>query len=479
MLMRSLVLLLVPALGALAQGHASHTDAPAAVGTRLGSINFPNSGAAAAQPDFLRGVLLMHSFEYEQAGEAFRAAQAKDPGFAMAYWGEALSYTHPIWNQQDLAAARRVLARLAPTPDARAARAGTARERAWLGTVEILYGEGAKAGRDTLYERAMARLAVEYPDEESATFHALAIMGLSQGVRNVDAYMRAGAIALRVFHRNPDHPGAAHYVIHAFDDPTHAVLGLDAANAYSGIAPGAAHAQHMTTHIYLALGMWDGVISQNVLASGPDRSRWQAGHYTYWLHYGLLQAGRTQEAAALLDTLYAHAGPNAPAPRRAALAQARAHQIITGERWSDASLHWALRTDDVSLNARAGDAFARGYAAIRRGDLATAATVLAAAQAMAAPGGPPAPRLIVRELEAALLRARGDKAAAEQLLRAVIAEVATLPMEFGPPDFVKPPLELLTEWLHEDGRADEARRARAEAEAMTPGRLRLRALARE
>lgn len=477
MLMRPLVLLMVPAVAAFAQGHAGHTDTPATAGTRLGTISFPTSGAAAAQPDFIRGVLLMHSFEYEEAGEAFRAAQGKDPNFAMAYWGEALSYTHPIWNQQDVAAARAVLNRLAPTRAARAAKAGTARERAWLETVEILYGEGAKAQRDTLYEEAMARLAAAHPDNESTTFHALAIMGLSQGVRNVDAYMRAGAIALRAFHRNPDHPGAAHYVIHAFDDPTHAVLGLDAANAYSGIAPGAAHAQHMTTHIYLALGMWDGVISQNVLASGPDRSRWQAGHYTYWLHYGLLQAGRADEAVALLDTLRAHAGANAPAPRRAALAQARAHQILSAERWNDASLQWTLRTDDINPNARAGDAFARGYAAIRRGDLTAAAGVLASVQDLATASGAAVPRLIVRELEAALTRARGDKTSAERMLRAVTAEVATLPMEFGPPEFVKPPLELLAEWLHEDGRAAEARSVLAAAEATTPGRLRLRKLA--
>lgn len=477
MLLRPFVLLLIPALGALAQGHASHAGTPAAPGARLGTISFPNSGAAAAQPDFIRGVLLMHSFEYDDAGNAFRAAQAKDPDFVLAYWGEALSYTHPIWNQQDLVSARRTLTRLAPTRDARAAKAGTARERAWLETVEILYGEGEKAQRDTLYEQAVARLAVAHPDDESATFHALAIMGLSQGVRNVDAYMRAGAIALRAFNRNPDHPGAAHYVIHAFDDPTHAILGLDAANAYSEIAPGAAHAQHMTTHIYLALGMWDGVISQNVLASGPDRSRWQAGHYTYWLHYGLLQAGRIDEAVALLDTLHAHAGPNASASRRDALAQVRAQQIISAERWDDASLRWTLHSEESSPHVRAGDAFARGYAAIQRGDLAEAARVLATMQGMATASGPALPRLIVRELEAALTRARGDAATAERMLREVSAEVATLPMEFGPPAFVKPPLELLAEWLHADGRTEEARRVLAEAEAMTPGRLRLRALA--
>ena len=115
---------------------------------RLGTISFPTSGSPAAHADFITGVLYMHSFEYDEAAEAFREAQRKDPAFAMAYWGEAMTYTHPIWNQQDAAAARATLGRLAPTREARAARAPTARERAWLETVEILYGDGSKARRD-------------------------------------------------------------------------------------------------------------------------------------------------------------------------------------------------------------------------------------------------------------------------------------------------------------------------------------------
>ena len=123
---------------------------------KLGRIDFPTSGSAAAQPAFVRGVLFLHSFEYESAAEQFREAQRIDPGFAMAYWGEAMTHTHPVWMQQDLPAARAALARLAPTPDARRARAPTDRERRYLDAVEILYGEGGKERRDTLYSRAMA-----------------------------------------------------------------------------------------------------------------------------------------------------------------------------------------------------------------------------------------------------------------------------------------------------------------------------------
>ena len=439
---------------------------------RLGTLAFANSGAAAAQDDFIRGVLYLHSFEYEFAAEAFRHAQEKDPGFVMAYWGQAMTHTHPIWNEQDLPAARAVLARLAPTREARAAKAPTARERAWLDAVEILYGNGSKERRDTLYARAMERLAGEHPDDEARTFLALAMMGLSQGVRDVPSYMRAGAIALEVFARQPDHPGAAHYVIHAFDDPTHATLGLPAARAYSRIAPGAAHAQHMTTHIFLALGMWDDVIAQNIAASGPDRTRWQAGHYTTWLHYGLLQAGRFDSAAALLDLLRANQGAAASAGRRAGLAWARAHQVITSERWNDPSLGWTLPVDAGSATYWAVDGFARGYAALRRGETAVAEAIATEMETIKSGAGPAAvPGLLAREIRAAITRSGGDKAAAEKMLVAVASDAAALPVDFGPPDLVKPPQELLGEWLLEDGRSSEAKRAFEAALAATPGRL--------
>lgn len=257
---------------------------------RLGTISFPNSGPPAAQRPFLRGVLLLHSFEYHDAADAFREAQRLAPGFALAYWGEAMTQTHPVWNEQELDTARAILARLAPTPEERSARARTARERAYLEAVEILYGEGSKARRDTLYSGAMARLAAAYPrDLEAQAFYALSLLGLSQGTRNVPTYMRAGALAEDVLRRNPDHPGAAHYVIHAFDDPAHAPLGLPAARAYSRIAPGAAHARHMTSHIFLALGMWDETVDANIAALGPNRSKWPPSHPSAWLDYAYLQ----------------------------------------------------------------------------------------------------------------------------------------------------------------------------------------------
>src|SRR5260370_34231789 len=162
----------------------------------LGATHFPNSGAPSAQRDFLRGLLLLHSFEYEAARKSFQAAQGTDPGFAMAHWGEALTYNHPLWGEQDLAAARSALARLAPTPEERAAKAPTARERDYLASAEKLYGDGDKGRRDADYSAALDALVRAYPDDlDAPALYALSILWLTGGKPNVAHYMRPAAEA--------------------------------------------------------------------------------------------------------------------------------------------------------------------------------------------------------------------------------------------------------------------------------------------
>jgi hypothetical protein len=239
--------------------------APARV---LGTISFPTSAKSAeAQQAFIRGMLLLHLFEYPFARDEFLTAQRIEPDFALAYWGEAMTYTHPVWDQQDAEAGRAALRKLAPTPELRLAKAPGAREQAFLGAIEALYGQGSKAERDRAYARAMERMAARFPaDHEVQLFHALALLGVYAGVRDVPAYMQVGAIAQAVFCANPQHPGAAHYLIHAVDDPDHAVLGLDAARALARMAPDAGHSLHMTSHIFTALGMWDDMVQANEAA---------------------------------------------------------------------------------------------------------------------------------------------------------------------------------------------------------------------
>src|SRR5438309_5714081 len=454
--------------------------------SHLGTIAFPTSGAPAAQAQFVRGVLLLHSFEYRDAALAFRQAQGLDPGFALAYWGEALTYTHPLWNEQDVNAAHAALQRLGPTPRARRAKASTPRERAYLEAVEILYGDGSKTKRDTAYSLAMERLVASFPtDREAKVFYALSLLGLSQGVRNVPTYMRAAAIVGRVFRENPDHPGAAHLLIHCYDDPVHARLGLPAARAYSKIAPDAAHAQHMTTHIFVALGMWDEVVSQNELASGRDPATWAPDHYTQWLGYGYLEQGRYREALRHLERMRENVDRGRRG--RAVLAQMRAEYVVNTEQWDSPSLQWNIDLTGVRARDAAVDAFVAGLAALKGGDRAAAGRFVADLAAITGNRAPVAagqerdqvPAILEKELQALLRQAEGAAGDAVALMRQTTALEDAMPMEFGPPADVKPAHELFGEILLQAGRPQEAQREFALQLGLTPKRaLSLRGLGR-
>ncbi|HSG39494.1 MAG TPA: hypothetical protein VLE27_07625, partial [Thermoanaerobaculia bacterium] len=241
---------------------------PAHAGSELGQIDFPTSASPAAQAQFVRGVAALHSFFYDEAADLFREAQKADPGFALAYWGEAMTYHHPIWSEQDRDAALAALARLAPDPEQRAAKAPTEREKAWLAAVEVLYGEGEKPARDAAYAEAMRKLHERYPDDvEAASFYTLSLIGPALTGPPGDArdrpLIRAAAILEELFDRAPRHPGVLHYMIHAYDDPLHAPLGLRAARLYAKTAPAAHHALHMPSHIFVQIGDWPSAAASN------------------------------------------------------------------------------------------------------------------------------------------------------------------------------------------------------------------------
>lgn len=441
--------------------------------SRLGTIDFPTSGAALAQPRFVRGVLFLHSFEYDSAAHEFREAQRLDPGFAMAYWGEAMTHTHPVWNEQDAATARKALARLAPTRDARKTKAPTPREQAYLDAVEILYGDGSKPRRDTLYSAAMERVAKAYPaDMEAQAFYALSLLGLNQAIRDVPAYMHAAAIAEEVFRRNSDHPGAAHYIIHAYDDPAHAPRGLHAARAYSKIAPGAAHAQHMTTHIFLAMGMWDDVVTQNEIASGHNHEEWIADHYTLWLNYAYLQQGRYADALKMIDMIRRHMGAE---DQRGmwGLAEMRARYVVDIEKW-DVPSTWATEIDQLAIDGQASWALVTGLGAARRGDwegINRALKAVSAARLVRAHEDPVSD-IDELELKALARLAEGAKDEAVALMRQATAREDAMPVDFGPPALLKPSHELFGEMLLEIDRPKEAQVEFRRALTLAPKRAR-------
>ena len=449
------------------------SSSSSAQSSRLGTIDFPTSGSADAKPHFIRGVLFLHSFEYGSAAQEFKRAQTADPRFAMAYWGEAMTHTHPVWNEQNATAARAVLNRLGKSPAERKAKAATHREQMYLDAVEILYGEGPKARRDTLYSAAMKRIVDAHPeDAEAKAFHALSLLGLNQGIRDVATYQRAGAIVEPIFKSNPDHPGAAHYIIHSYDDPGHAARGLEAARAYSKIAPGAAHAQHMTTHIFLALGMWDDVVSQNEIASGHDHDNWTPGHYTQWLHYAYLQQGRHADALHMLENM-----KKGPLDGRITpgLASMGARYLVETEKWDGPVGSWPV--NDASLGPGGGLywAFASGLQAAKKGNAAGAAAALAnVSKANAARGASleEVDVILEKEMTALVKFAEGKREEGLSLMREATQREDSMPFEFGPPPIIKPSHELYGEMLMEAGKPKEAHAEFLRALELAPKRAR-------
>jgi tetratricopeptide (TPR) repeat protein len=310
----------------------------------LGRVDFPTSTRSReAQEHFVRGVAALHSFWYEEALDEFRAAAKLDPDFAMAHWGEAMAHNHPLWSEQEAEPARRALGRIKDTSRL------TPRERGLVEAVRTLYGEGDKLARDNAYAAAMERLHREHPaDLEVASFYSLSLLGtVRQGDRGFSRQVRAGALALWVYEKNPHHPGAAHYIIHSFDDPEHAVLALPAARRYSEIAPAAHHARHMPSHIFIQLGMWPEAAASNesawkVSTDWVERKGLAMGlrdyHSLHWLHYVYLQQGRYEDAEKLLTAKLRDMEASGYDPRvsRAYVDMAGAYLVETG-RWDQAA----------------------------------------------------------------------------------------------------------------------------------------------
>jgi tetratricopeptide (TPR) repeat protein len=300
--------------------------------------------------------------------------------------------------------------------------------------------------------------------------------------------MRSGAIALDAFEKNPGHPGAAHYVIHSFDDPTHAPLALKAAWAYGPVAPDAGHAQHMTTHIFLALGMWDDVVEANIRADAvTDRNlaarglpQTDCGHYNQWLMYGYQQQGRYEDAEALLMGCYAQAhDERLPQGMRqgAAFSYAlqRAVHLADTRDGDGAPAHSTLEFPEGAIVPRMLQAWGDGVAAVHRGDMETAHASLAYLneheETVPADWVSPYAPVWRGTLEAYARMHMGDGEGALAAAHAAAEYEASLPVDFGPPIAAKPARELEGEILLELGRAEEAMTAFSLALGRTPNRI--------
>lgn len=440
-----------------------------------------------ANAAFARGLTALHNFEYEEANAAFVQARQADPRLAMASWGEAMTYYQALWRNENVDAGRAALARIAATPEARAAAAPTLRDRALITAAEALFGPGDAVLRHERYRQAMASAARDFPnDPDVVSFYALALLagtarGLvgtsdvrAEGLAGSEQQREIAALLQRVLAKNPRHPGALHYLLHTYDDPAHAPLALNAAKTYATVAGGASHALHMPAHIFLQLGMWSD-------AAASDRAAYRAStewvrdrklpaalrnyHALSWLQYELLQLGRYREAREAIDDIAPVATASSAAshdgahqPLLSDLSSMRARYAIEARRWDFmAGTTTFGNVNDLfaigmSAAMTASTAGPRGLEVARR----VQQELLVRSRAPEQGDLRPAIAIMERELAALIAVAAGTRNEALEILQAAARAEATLPPPFGLPIPIKPASELLGEQLLEAGRAQDA-----------------------
>ena len=437
---------------------------------QYGSTDFPASGDPEAHAAFIRGLVMLHNFEYEDAREVFRQARSLDPEFVMAYWGEALTHEHPLWNEQNLAAARAVLTQLAPSDEARVEKAQTEREKAYIRSVNILFGEGDDKARDYAYSAALNTISETWPDDiDARALYALSVLTTSHDGRDFYKFMRAGAITEELMDRAPGHPGVLHYNIHSYDDPVHAPLGRRAAEVYSEVAPDAVHALHMPSHIFFALGDYEraGNLNARSFEAALERIReknlpynGQAYHSLSWLLYSRLQEGRFDEARRLVG--YAEKEwqqADTPANRNGFIT-CRSNYIIDTQAWDDPLLDLEVSYDKVWPSVIAADQYVMGLRALHRGDPGKARMI---ADAFVRSPNPEsrsiraaAPTVLKLLLEGRVLIAAGQREQGLAQMQAAVDLEQTLSPAIGPA-MPQPAAEALADAYLETGAPDQAR----------------------
>lgn len=454
---------------------------------KLGEVEFKVTGAVEAQAAFKKGLLLLHSFEYDDAREAFLEAQEIDSTFAMAYWGEAMTHNHSLWKRQELDLAREALEKLAPTAAQRSELVKTDIEKDFFNAVEILFGEGTKYDRDIAYQKYMKDLCVKYPDQlEVSAFYAISLLGSSRNGRDDELYGKTAQIAKGILAENPKHPGALHYLIHSYDDPKHAHLAKDAADKYSKVAPDAAHALHMPSHIYVALGHWNDVVKSNIASWNASMkkkldkpSKTGSYHALNWLQYGLLQRNETALAEELLMDMVKYAKEDPTRSARQYLIAMKAAQMIETNTWSGTIADFDVDTENISVTKRAAFDYLEGMKAFHEGDKDGLSSIIKSIAkykyvasldvgeggfAMCGALGDNIPNqldidmvsVMEKELEASLLKMEGKIDASLSKFKEAVDLDEKLNYSFGPPRIVKPAQEAYAEALLEQNKLDEA-----------------------
>jgi predicted Zn-dependent protease len=458
----------------------------------LGAVNFPISCSAAAQSKFNTAVLLLHSFWYDKSEQAFRAVAVADPACAMAYWGIAMSRWHELWAPPDKDDVR---VAVAAVKQAQEIGAKTDRERRFVAAIAAFYHSYNLTNEDAsaqAYASVMKSLHAAYPaDRQVSLFYALALIATaSPDDKKFTNRLAAGAILEPIFAEEPSDPGAAHYIIHAYDDPKLASKALHAAQEYAHIAPAVPHALHMPSHTFTDLGMWEDSIASNRASLAAEyqdypierlgSSTFDDFHSTDFLEYAYLQAGRVRDAqrlsAQVADARLMSSDPYDSLEYALVLSRLP----IEREQWQSAA---RLKAPVASFSqtqypfAAAIFDYVRGIGAARSGDATNASLQLHKLDALAAWANSASVRMLIKyiqiehtSLSAWIAYARGQNASAVAQLRSAV-DTASI-WERPPPLFVWPIQEQLGELellLH---RPDQAELAFQASLKENPNRLR-------
>jgi tetratricopeptide (TPR) repeat protein len=475
--------------------------------SKVGTIEFETSCTAKAQPEFIRGVALLHSFFYEEARRAFTDAAAKDPACAMAHWGVAMTYYHPIWappTEDDLKAG------LAAVAKAESIAKVTARERDYIAAIAAFYraakdnasgpagmschGPTDHAARRASFSLALKHLHETYPDDvEAAAFYALSLIKSSPTPSEISKQLEAAAILEPLWKAHPNHPGVVHYLIHAYDYPSLAPKGLAAADYYASIAPWVPHALHMPSHIYTRLGMWSKSIAANEASADaareyaakyhPGAANYNELHALDYLAYAYLQTAQDSKARDVATRLAAieKTYPETDFAVAYAAGAVPARFALERQAWQEAA---ALAPPNPRLVEKfpfdaAHIEYARALGRVRTKDLDGTRQALARMQQLHDASTDPGAAYFRRQLELQQLAVKGwiawgeggnDEAIA--LLRYAADEEDALGKHPVSPGAILPVRELLGELYLEIDRPADALAAFEQSLALNPERYR-------
>jgi tetratricopeptide (TPR) repeat protein len=406
---------------------------------RVGNLSFPVSCRPDQQKKFEQAVAVLHSFWYEESERLFREILEADPTCAIALWGVAMSLYHPLWQPPDRASFE---SGVEAVSQATQIGAKTERERDYIAAIGRFYADSDKRDHETRardYTAAMKELTTKYPaDSEAAVFYALALLGTASPTDQSYTNQKiAGPILERIFETQPDHPGVAHYIIHSYDNAVMAPQAIAAARHYSRIAPLVPHVQHMPSHIFTRLGLWEDSVQSNLASakasklyeekSQPGEVYYEYLHALDYLEYAYLQLGQFTKAAEVVEEATSITKVKPEAFQAAfAFATIPSRFALEQRRWADAAM-MEFRSAGIPLErfaiAHAAYRFARGLGAARSGQLELARTELESLRAlharMVAGGDRWSTQVEAESLGVAawLAHAEGNPAQAEKLLR--------------------------------------------------------------